>query len=155
MFYLLSQGPSRGRGREDGGAGPGFLHALSIRKTEEHPALVRAAGRDMSLQRTCGELSLWYPVWLLFTSVTWLPPTGGLRVFVGTIQAIAPSGLSHASRLPQRRAPSSKGLSHRALRFTHGETEAPVGFPFPVWCLLSPSLPLPKAPRSRSLESQG
>lgn len=133
----------------------GLLHARSIRKSEEHPALVGYSCRTCPCEGGCGDLSLWHPVWLLFTHI---PLTDmGLHVFVGTIQAPGHSPvlcypeLSHASHLPHRRVLSSKGLLHKALHFTVSLWWAS---PFPVWCLLSPSLALPKTPRSRSRETQ-
>lgn len=79
---------------EDSGAGPGFLHALSIRKSEEHPALVRAtaaghvpgneAAGTYLFGTQCGFCLYTHPS---LTQGSLLPPVDGLQVFVDTIQA--------------------------------------------------------------------
>lgn len=49
--------------------GPGFLHDLSIRKSEDHPALVDYSCRACPRERAHDELSLLYPVWLLLAHI--------------------------------------------------------------------------------------
>lgn len=115
----------------------GLLHARSIRKSEEHPALVGYSCRTCPCEGGCGDLSLWHPVWLLFTHI---PLTDmGLHVFVGTIQA---PGHSPVWAIACFTPPSQKGTLLKGS-FTQGPSfysESLVGFAFPS---LVPPVTLP------------